>query len=58
MVANMVLGVAVFVTLYVIAGKSFDFAFDRSYYISVLSILWIHYYQDHYLFTEPQVITK
>jgi hypothetical protein len=58
MLANMVLGVTVFVTLYVIAGKPFDFAFDRSYYIAVLSILWIHYYQDHYLFTEPQVITR
>jgi hypothetical protein len=58
MLANMILGVAVFATLYVIAGKPFDFAFDRSYYIAVLSILWIHYYQDHYLFTEPQVIMK
>jgi hypothetical protein len=37
-------------------GLSFDFAFDRAYYIAVLSFLWIHYYHDHYLFTQPQVI--
>lgn len=56
MVANIGYGVAVFVTLYVIFGKSFDFAFDRSYYIAVLSVLWMHYYQDHYLFTDTHII--
>jgi hypothetical protein len=24
----------------------------------VLSFLWIHYYQDHYLFSQPQVIVE
>jgi hypothetical protein len=56
MVANIGYGVVVFVILYVIFGKSFDFAFDRSYYIAVLSVLWMHYYQDHYLFTDTHVI--
>jgi hypothetical protein len=37
-------------------GIPFDLAFDRAYYISVLSVLWIHYYLDHYLFTRPEVI--
>jgi hypothetical protein len=35
----------------------FDGAFDRSYYIAVLSFLWIHYYFDHFLFSRPQVIS-
>lgn len=30
--------------------------FDRAYYIAVLSVLWIHYFHDHYLFTKPGVI--
>jgi hypothetical protein len=35
----------------------FDGAFDRAYYIAVLSFLWIHYYFDHFLFARPQVIS-
>jgi hypothetical protein len=58
MVANIMYGVAVFGILYVLFGKSFDFAFDRSYYIAVLSVLWMHYYQDHYLFTDTHVIER
>jgi hypothetical protein len=39
-------------------GHSFDLSFDRAYYISVLSVLWVHYYFDHYLFTKPQAIVR
>jgi hypothetical protein len=39
-------------------GQTFDLAFDRAYYIAVLSILWMHYYFDHYLFSKPQAIVK
>lgn len=56
MIVNVALGVGVFAILFGLAGQGFDYAFDRAYYIAVLSILWIHYYQDHYLFTEPEVI--
>jgi hypothetical protein len=37
-------------------GMPFDYAFDRAYYIAVLSFLWIHYFHDHFLFTQPEVI--
>jgi hypothetical protein len=37
-------------------GQTFDLAFDRAYYISVLSVLWVHYYFDHYLFTQARAI--
>jgi hypothetical protein len=40
-----------------VLNLAFDAAFDRSYYIAVLSFLWMHYYQDHYLFTQPDVIS-
>jgi hypothetical protein len=56
MLVNLGIGLAFFFGLYFAAGYSFDGAFDRAYYIAVLSILWMHYYQDHYLFTEPEVI--
>ena len=39
-------------------GHSFDLAFDRAYYIAVLSVLWVHYYFDHFLFTKPQAIVR
>jgi len=55
-VADIALAGAIFVVLRFVFGQPFDFAFDRSYYIAVLSFLWIHYYHDHYLFTQPEVI--
>lgn len=56
MIVNLGLGLLVFGILYFVSKQAFDYSFDRAYYIAVLSILWIHYYQDHYLFTEPQII--
>ena len=55
-VADIALAGVIFVILRFVVGQPFDFAFDRSYYIAVLSFLWIHYYHDHYLFTQPDVI--
>jgi len=55
-IADGALAVVVFAFMYYIVGTTFDFAFDRAYYIAVLSFLWMHYFQDHYLFTQPQVI--
>lgn len=54
--ADMVLAGVIFVVLRYALGQPFDYAFDRAYYIAILSFLWIHYYHDHYLFTQPQVI--
>jgi hypothetical protein len=55
-IADGALAVVVFAFMYYVLGTSFDFAFDRAYYIAVLSFLWMHYYHDHYLFMQPQVI--
>ncbi len=29
-------------------------AFETAYYIGILGFLWIHYYHDHFLFTQPE----
>jgi hypothetical protein len=55
-VADVALAGVIFVVLRSVFKLPFDAAFDRSYYIAVLSFLWMHYYQDHYLFTQPGVI--
>jgi hypothetical protein len=54
--ADVALAGLIFVGLRYGLNQPFDYAFDRAYYIAVLSILWIHYYHDHYLFTQPSVI--
>jgi hypothetical protein len=32
------------------------YALETSYYIGVLSVLWIHYYHDHFLFTKTEAV--
>ncbi len=55
-VADVVLAGAIFLVLFYVLRQPFDAAFDRSYYIAVLSFLWVHYYHDHFLFAQPEVI--
>jgi hypothetical protein len=55
-IADVGLALVIFVILWKVVGFSFDAAFDRGYYIAVLSFLWMHYYQDHFLFVHPEVI--
>lgn len=57
-VADVMLAGVIFLILRFAMGLEFDAAFDRSYYIAILSFLWMHYYHDHFLFTEPDVIAK
>jgi hypothetical protein len=54
--ASVLFSAALFVLLRYGLGQDFNLAFDRAYYIAVLSVLWVHYYLDHYLFTKPQAI--
>jgi hypothetical protein len=55
-VADVGLALVIFLVLWQVVGFSFDAAFDRGYYIAVLSFLWMHYYQDHFLFVHPEAI--
>lgn len=55
-VADVLLAGVIFTVLHFALRQPFDYSFDRAYYIAVLSFLWIHYYHDHFLFTQPEVI--
>lgn len=55
-VADVLLAVVFFGVMYFVFDTGFDFAFDRAYYMAILSFLWIHYYHDHFLFSDPDVI--
>lgn len=48
-----------FAILYFLAGGKWaqvGYAFETAYYIGVLGFLWIHYYHDHFLFTQPEAV--
>jgi hypothetical protein len=56
--AGLVIAV-VFVILYFFVGGNWSeptFALETAYYIGVLSFLWIHYYHDHFLFTQTDSV--
>lgn len=56
---SLLLIVIFFVILfYGVGGKwsEASFAFETSYYIGVLAFLWIHYYQDHFLFAHSEAV--
>ncbi len=55
-IADVLLAGVIFLVLRYAMDYAFDGAFDRSYYIAVLSFLWVHYYHDHFLFAQPEVI--
>lgn len=55
-VGTVIVGALIFALLRFGASMSISAAFDRAYYISVLSFLWMHYYHDHFLFTQPQAV--
>jgi hypothetical protein len=55
---GIVIGLVFLVLHYVVGGKwaETSYALETSYYIGVLSFLWIHYYHDHFLFTQPDAV--
>lgn len=55
-IADVGLAIVIFLVLWLVFKMPFDAAFDRGYYIAILSFLWMHYYHDHYLFVHPEVI--
>jgi hypothetical protein len=57
-VGTLVIMVLLFFALNAIGGKWADgrYAFETAYYVSVLAFLWIHYFHDHFLFTQPETV--
>ena len=60
--AMLLVGSAViFVLVYILAGIvkpgiEGNAHFDIAYYTAILSFLWIHYYHDHFLFTDFEAL--
>jgi hypothetical protein len=56
--AGVVIGTVFIILHFVVGGKwaEASFALETSYYIGVLSFLWIHYYHDHFLFTQTDSV--
>jgi hypothetical protein len=54
----LLIAVFFFVLFYGIGGKwsEASLAFETAYYIGVVAFLWIHYYQDHFLFTKSEAV--
>ena len=56
--AGIVIAVVFSILYFGVGGKwaEASYAFETSYYIGVLSFLWIHYYHDHFLFTQTDSV--
>jgi len=56
--AGFIIGVVFLILHFGVGDKWAEaaFALETSYYIGVLSFLWIHYYHDHFLFTQTESI--
>ena len=54
-ILDMLLAAVIFLLLRA-TGMPGTLAFEKAYYIAILSFLWIHYYHDHFLFTQPQAV--
>ncbi|NDJ87398.1 MAG: hypothetical protein GYB66_16085 [Chloroflexi bacterium] len=58
LVASLVLGAVVYLLAWAVdpANAHSNQHFDSAYYSAVLCFLWIHYYYDHFLFTDFEAI--
>ena len=56
--AGLVIAVAFVILNLLVGGKWAEraFALETAYYIGVLSVLWVHYYHDHFLFTKTESV--
>lgn len=56
--AVIIIGAVFLILHFGIGGKwaEASYAVETSYYIGVLSFLWIHYYHDHFLFTQADSV--
>jgi hypothetical protein len=58
-VGSILLGVAVYITVGIVdPSRPYWPRFDTAYYTSILCFLWIHYYHDHFLFTDFEAIDR
>jgi hypothetical protein len=59
LVGSAVLGFAVYITIGIVDPSRVASArFDTAYYTAILCFLWIHYYHDHFLFTDFEAVDR
>lgn len=56
--AGLIIAVVFAILYFIVGGKwaEASYALETAYYIGVLSFLWIHYYHDHFLFTQTEAL--
>jgi hypothetical protein len=56
---SLLLGIVVYITIgFVDPARTMNARFDTAYYTAILCFLWIHYYHDHFLFTDFEAIER
>jgi hypothetical protein len=56
---SLVLGIVVYAVVGLVdPGRDLNARFDTAYYTAILCFLWIHYYHDHFLFTDFEAIER
>jgi len=56
---SLVMGVIVWLSISIFdPGRAMSARFDTAYYSAILCFLWIHYYHDHFLFTDFEAIER
>ncbi len=59
LLGSLLLGVVVYVMIGIVDPlRDANMRFDTSYYTAILCFLWIHYYHDHFLFTDFGAIER
>ncbi len=59
LLGSIILGVVVYITVGIVDPTRESLArFDTAYYTAVLCFLWIHYYHDHFLFTDFEAVDR
>jgi hypothetical protein len=56
---SILLGIVVYITVGLVDPlRDLNARFDTAYYTAILCFLWIHYYHDHFLFTDFEAIER
>ncbi len=59
LVGSLILGVVVYLVVGLVdPTRTGDARFDTAYYTAILCFLWIHYYHDHFLFTDFEAVER
>ncbi len=56
---SLILGTVVYITVGLVdPSRNANMRFDTAYYTAILCFLWIHYYHDHFLFTDFEAVER